>query len=231
MKLQFLLTSVIGAGLFLLASEAVAQQGRSGVGAVHGGGSRAGHGSGAVGGHHGGGSWASHGGGTWGGHRGSSWAGHRGGAAGNHAGGSWAGRAGGAWAGHSRFAWGGHSHGFHHGRRFFSPGFAFYGFGYPWWWDWYYPGYSYYPYPYSYDSDPYYDSVEYSGTYYRDQYDENRDATKAIQAALARRGYYRGPIDGELGPQTRSAIQSFQAHQGLPITGQVDGRLIRALQS
>ncbi|MBV8176019.1 MAG: peptidoglycan-binding protein [Verrucomicrobia bacterium] len=55
-------------------------------------------------------------------------------------------------------------------------------------------------------------------------------ATKAVQAALARRGYYRGPVDGAMGSETRSAIRSFQAHEGLPVTGQVDGRLMRALQ-
>ena len=40
-----------------------------------------------------------------------------------------------------------------------------------------------------------------------------------IQAALAQRGYYRGPIDGVWGPETRNAIRSFQAHRGLPVTG------------
>ena len=72
-------------------------------------------------------------------------------------------------------------------------------------------------------------------TYYGNPYYGNSDprssATKALQAALARRGYYHGSVDGALGPETRNAIRSFQAHQGLPVTGQVDGRLIRALQS
>jgi peptidoglycan hydrolase-like protein with peptidoglycan-binding domain len=33
------------------------------------------------------------------------------------------------------------------------------------------------------------------------------------------------------GPETQDAIRSFQARRGLPVTGQVDSRLIRALQS
>lgn len=149
--------------------------------------------------------------------------GRSGGGAG-HGGGSW----GGAWGGHGRSAWGGHGHRFHHGGRFFGPGF---GFGYPWWWD--YPGYSYYPYASQYYGDRYYGDSYYGDTYYGNRYYGSSDprATKALQAALARRGYYHGSVDGLWGPETRNAIRSFQAHQGLPVTGQVDGRLIRALQS
>ena len=153
-------------------------------------------------------------------------------------GGSWGGgHGGGSWGGHGGGSWGGHGHGFHRGGRFFGPGFGFYGYGYPWWWDWYYPGY-YYPYPYygdPYYGGAYYGNPYYGNAYYGNPYYQNRDprssATKAVQAALARRGYYRGPIDGALGPETRNAIRSFQAHQGLPVTGQMDGRLIRELQS
>jgi hypothetical protein len=159
-------------------------------------------------------------------------------------GGSWGGHGGGSWGGHGGGSWGGHGRGFHRGGRFFGPGFGFYGYGYPWWWDWYgYPYYSYYPYPYygdpyygnAYYGNPSYSNQYYGNPYYGNQYYGDRDprssATKALQAALARRGYYRGSIDGAMGPETRNAIRSFQAHQGLPVTGQVDARLIRALQS
>jgi localization factor PodJL len=47
---------------------------------------------------------------------------------------------------------------------------------------------------------------------------------------LAWRGYYSGRIDGVMGPETRAAIRSFQSHQGLPVTGQIDSRLINALR-
>ena len=53
----------------------------------------------------------------------------------------------------------------------------------------------------------------------------------AVQAELARRGYYRGPVDGVLGPESRSAIRSFQARNGLPVTGRIDADLFRALRS
>jgi peptidoglycan hydrolase-like protein with peptidoglycan-binding domain len=47
----------------------------------------------------------------------------------------------------------------------------------------------------------------------------------------AGRKRYHGAIDGQMGPETRNAIRSFQAHQGLPVTGLADARLIRALQN
>jgi hypothetical protein len=110
---------------------------------------------------------------------------------------------------------------FFHG-RFFGPGFGYYGYGYGYpWWGWDYPYYPYYGY-YGYDS------------YYGDQYNGDSDARfnspRAVQAALAWRGYYSGRIDGVMGPETRSAIRSFQAQQGLPVTGQIDNRLIESLR-
>jgi hypothetical protein len=55
-------------------------------------------------------------------------------------------------------------------------------------------------------------------------------STRAVQTALAWRGYYRGRIDGVMGPETRDAIRSFQAHQSLPVTGQIDHGLLNALR-
>ena len=40
-----------------------------------------------------------------------------------------------------------------------------------------------------------------------------------IQLALARAGYYRGSIDGCLGPSSREAIACYQVDHGLPVTG------------
>jgi hypothetical protein len=208
MKVRCLLVGIIITGLLMLTPDAVAHGGAGG-GTGHGGGPSAGHG---------GGSWVGHGGGAWGGHGHGGWAGR--------GGGSWTGHRPGTWGGHGRFAWGGHGHGFHHNGRFFGPGFGFFGYNYPW----YYPGYPYYP----YYGDPGYDTGYYGDTYYGNQYYGNPDprssANKSLQTALARRGYYRGPIDGVFGPATRDAIRSFQEHQGLQVTGQVDSRLIRALR-
>ena len=50
-----------------------------------------------------------------------------------------------------------------------------------------------------------------------------------VQRALKRRGYYSGAVDGDIGPRSRAAIREYQADHGLPITGRVDGSLIRSL--
>src|SRR5437868_3752286 len=81
-------------------------------------------------------------------------------------------------------------------------------YGYPYWWEWGYPYYAY--------DDPYYYPYYYPGSYYGyDAYygdpnyrtgDNRSYGAKAIQTELARRGYYRGPIDGVLGPESRNAI-------------------------
>ena len=43
-----------------------------------------------------------------------------------------------------------------------------------------------------------------------------------VQAALMRRGYYSGDIDGRLGPKTRAALYAFQEAQGIARTGRMD---------
>lgn len=40
-----------------------------------------------------------------------------------------------------------------------------------------------------------------------------------IQQALQNAGYYRGSLDGKIGPDTRSAIEAFQRDQGLEVDG------------
>jgi hypothetical protein len=144
------------------------------------------------------------------------------------------GRGGGSW----------HGGGFHGGRfgrgrffrggRFFGPGFAYYGYpwwgwGYPWWGWGYYGGgyygvgdYGYGGGDYGYDSSS--DAPSNSGN--APQF----NTTRAVQAALAWRGFYSGRIDGVMGPETRSAIRDFQRQQGLPVTGQIDSETTNALQ-
>jgi len=125
--------------------------------------------------------------------------------------------------------WGGFHGGFYNGYRFYGGGY-----GYPWWGWWppinvgvaFYPtpdyGYPYYGYGAPYGGNAYYGNSSNGYAY--------GTVTQAVQSALARRGYYRGAIDGVLGPETRSAIRSFQAQRGLAVTGQIDSNLIRALQ-
>ena len=50
-----------------------------------------------------------------------------------------------------------------------------------------------------------------------------------VQAALYSKGYDPGAIDGNLGLQTRAALSSFQAAQGLPSTGSMTTETLNAL--
>jgi peptidoglycan hydrolase-like protein with peptidoglycan-binding domain len=52
----------------------------------------------------------------------------------------------------------------------------------------------------------------------------------AVQRALAQLGYYHGPVDGVVGPQTQRALRSFQSADALPATGQIDSATLRALR-
>lgn len=51
----------------------------------------------------------------------------------------------------------------------------------------------------------------------------------AVQRALARRGYYEGPIDGAIGPQSRRAISRYQYDYGLQETGTITDGLLASL--
>lgn len=51
-----------------------------------------------------------------------------------------------------------------------------------------------------------------------------------VQRGLARRGYYRGPLDADIGPGTRAGIRAFQDDSGLAATGRIDRDLIAALR-
>ncbi|MEK6714558.1 MAG: peptidoglycan-binding domain-containing protein [Candidatus Omnitrophota bacterium] len=42
-----------------------------------------------------------------------------------------------------------------------------------------------------------------------------------IQTALKNAGYYSGPIDGDIGPKTKKAIEDFQQANGLAVDGKV----------
>jgi hypothetical protein len=120
------------------------------------------------------------------------------------------------------------------GFGFGYPGYygGYYGGGYcyPGYYRRYYPGYGYYPYggyygsgygyPYnsSYGSRPYYSSYGYSN-----------NLIARVQQRLARAGYYRGAIDGVIGPRTRYAIRAYESRHGLPADGRIDNRLLATL--
>lgn len=50
-----------------------------------------------------------------------------------------------------------------------------------------------------------------------------------VQIALRRNGYYNGPVDGDIGPGTRSSIRDYQYDRGLTPTGRIDTALLRSL--
>jgi len=50
-----------------------------------------------------------------------------------------------------------------------------------------------------------------------------------VQASLAERGLYSGPIDGLAGPQTDQAIAAYQKSADLPASGHIDGFLLKRL--
>ena len=53
---------------------------------------------------------------------------------------------------------------------------------------------------------------------------------QAIQTALKDKGHDPGPVDGHMGPQTRSALRAFQKKEGLPATGSADAKTLAALK-
>jgi His-Xaa-Ser repeat protein HxsA len=105
----------------------------------------------------------------------------------------------------------------------------------------YRPSYSYYR-PYAYSYSPYYYSsyvpaVSFSytsapRTYYRSSdyaYGNDSSLEVDVQRALKRRGYYRGGLDGDIGPASRAAIRAYQSEHGLAINGRIDSALLRSL--
>jgi hypothetical protein len=113
-------------------------------------------------------------------------------------------------------------------RAYYAPAVSFGIYSTP-----YYGGYyggGYYPASYTYDSYP--TRTVYRGvveTSYRAPARYDADLSVDVQRALARRGYYRGEIDGDVGPATRAAIRSYQYNRGLEVTGRIDGSLLRSL--
>jgi len=118
----------------------------------------------------------------------------------------------------------------------FYPWWSYYGYPYDYGYPSGYP-YDYYPsyyssdYPYEYDPGSYDQNYgEYYGRGTYDPSDQYTDRTViAVQTQLAKEGYYRGEIDGILGPETRRAIVSFQSDHGLRVTGNLTQETLSTL--
>jgi hypothetical protein len=65
--------------------------------------------------------------------------------------------------------------------------------------------------------------------YYGRQTYSGNSTEVAVQSALAHGGYYRGSIDGQIGPQSRRAIAAYQHARGLRVTGHINSSLLRSL--
>jgi hypothetical protein len=55
------------------------------------------------------------------------------------------------------------------------------------------------------------------------------ETIRAAQEALRTRGYYRGPLDGQLSDATQRALLAFQIDNGVLATGNLDGRTAERL--
>jgi len=123
---------------------------------------------------------------------------------------------------------GGGGHGGGGGGHFGGGHFHGYYGGYGGWWGgglWY-PYYYGYGYPYGY---PYGDT----GPMYYPQYNASRNVaslSREVQQSLAQAGYYRGEVDGQIGPMTRSAIGRYQSAHHLPVTDRIDEPLLQSLR-
>ena len=52
---------------------------------------------------------------------------------------------------------------------------------------------------------------------------------RQVQAALHRLGYYNGPVDGDFGLHTQTALESYQIHSGAPVTGTLTSGVLSGL--
>jgi Putative peptidoglycan binding domain len=82
-----------------------------------------------------------------------------------------------------------------------------------------YPAWGYYP-------DSYY---PYDGPIYGYNDLPPDEVIANVQTQLYNEGYYDGPIDGILGPDTRAAIADYQADHGLAVTSAIDEPTVESL--
>jgi peptidoglycan hydrolase-like protein with peptidoglycan-binding domain len=63
---------------------------------------------------------------------------------------------------------------------------------------------------------------DYPGDQHSYNMNSSNDRARFAQQELQEHGYYKGSIDGVVGPQTKQALQEFQQENNLPVTGQLD---------
>ncbi|MDQ6938968.1 MAG: peptidoglycan-binding protein [Verrucomicrobiota bacterium] len=99
--------------------------------------------------------------------------------------------------------------------------FSYFGGG-CYYWDsgYWYPAYGY---------DPYFTTYTYDAPIYAYQDQDPGQVIANVQAALQRRGYDAGGVDGTYGPMTRRALLNYQGDNGLPVTGEIDEETLDSL--
>jgi chemotaxis protein histidine kinase CheA len=112
-----------------------------------------------------------------------------------------------------------HDRGWYHSRykrvELISGGYYYWNSGY------WYPAWGYSP------TEEYY---AYDAPIYVGQHAEPPDKVIAdVQAVLQEMGYYKGEVDGLLGPLTREALTGYQADQGLTATAVIDEPTLNSL--
>jgi peptidoglycan hydrolase-like protein with peptidoglycan-binding domain len=60
---------------------------------------------------------------------------------------------------------------------------------------------------------------------------KNSDEIRQVQQKLNDLNYGAGPVDGVWGKQSAGALRDFQHARGLEVTGQINDRTLRALQT
>lgn len=108
-------------------------------------------------------------------------------------------------------------------RPYYRPSYSGYGYGYG-----YRPYSGYYGYPRTTLGISLFSRPSYSYSY-RDYEPGHGSLAVDVQSALRKRGYYRGPIDGDIGNGSRAAIRAYQRDHGLSATGRIDSSLLRSL--
>jgi peptidoglycan hydrolase-like protein with peptidoglycan-binding domain len=58
---------------------------------------------------------------------------------------------------------------------------------------------------------------------------QNAQTVREVQQALKQKGFDVGAIDGQMGPETQSALRDFQQSQGLPQSGNLDQQTLDKL--
>lgn len=135
-------------------------------------------------------------------------------------------------------------HGWYRGRCYYLGGVPYFypfdfGFGYPYYYGGFGDGFGYgYGGPYGYGGNNVY--AENDGAY-NGRIADNENGTgnggqpggaslpEAVQKQLAKRGYYKDTVDGQFGPESRSALTRFQTKQGIKATGKIDEATLEAL--